>query len=1075
MVEQQPASVHILNKHDNATNMSSEGLHRPVIYSVAAIATVATAYLLYSQYNIPNPLAADGLHRSNAVRRPRRQHAEADLTAPVHHPRRRQSRPADSTRTVDRAIERLTNPPPGNTSFGTYHNSYLLPLPSGDEPDFSLDLDLLNLPHLYRSLQALHPEWTSDQQLSLRHHIEIMFTQAFIRTFWREDEDIDQDDQKELITALRMYGIPESVTETVLEVHYTDDLVLIADWNPDRPPIRSSEPADPPQVDGFIDDPMSIDEPNVDLTADASAERGHNMLNLLYHIAREQAKQAGYVHRGVECNSCGACPILGVRYHCSNCFDYDLCETCEAKEVHIKTHVFYKVRIPAPSRGQIKVVSPKWYPGNPNVFPPSLPRPLLERLKGEVSMDQPDIEGIYEQFKCLAGHQHDSDPAHLGMAIDRKAFDLFFIPSFSDRPSPANLIYDRIFAFYDANDDGVIDFLEFIRGITKLQDKSFMAKLRRVFQGYDLDGDGYICRKDFLRLFRAYYDLSTQLNREMLHRHEDMDLEDDIRETVQGNHPISAAFGGNNFSGHLGRYGQDKVQGANGDLEVATGPAGVLQEDLEMSGDRTAAIGVASREGRMKHPFRSFRQEPPRDDLLLHVPYRNNEVISIANMDDAGEEELQGPRPPFHTYGWPPIVPPDAHDIRTALGADVPLEEIDDPVDRSRVIFAQSQRFDAEYEDRRQSARRRAVNDRWRRRHFYLDEEEGMKRPVGYAEPDSSDDDSDVLLPETIDSSRRQSLRSRSSSKVRFDDSAIDTDYETRSNASSRSMTQNERWGGHELSRPTLDVGADVLYGAVQQGFNELIDCLFREKEDLAMAAHSTRQQRTTWKKELDEYAENRDQDEEEREEALAKADGMRTEELLNGGSSQEHFQLSITEGDAGSPEARVIVHQIQREINLAMHEIQVATQKSREPSPKLTTVQEYRDPTLPQFRPDDTSGGATHSKTESEQLPPSTKTLATWLRHQRIDEEAAIRGGHGRLTLLEFRQAIEAANAADRGEPAPVHNKKPKQRADGVTDPARATPATDENDENNDQYWEKSGDLGKLAFLGTWLEMASF
>ena len=75
------------------------------------------------------------------------------------------------------------------------------------------------------------------------------------------------------------------------------------------------------------------------------------------------------------------------------------------------------------------------------------------------------------------------------MAIDRKGFDLYFIPGSSGKSTPANLIYDRIFGFYDTNDDGLIGFDEFIRGLSRAQDKSRMARLRRIFEGYDLEGD----------------------------------------------------------------------------------------------------------------------------------------------------------------------------------------------------------------------------------------------------------------------------------------------------------------------------------------------------------------------------------------------------------------------------------------------------------------------------------------------------------------------------------------------------------------------------------------------------------
>ena len=198
---------------------------------------------------------------------------------------------------------------------------------------------------------------------------------------------------------------------------------------------------------------------------------------------------------------------------------------------------------------------------------------------------------------------------------------------------------------------------------------------------------------------------------------------------------------------------------------------------------------------------------------------------------------------------------PEDEDIINALGANVPLEEITDPIDRSRVFYAQSQRLDAESDNFLEQSRKKAVNARWRRRQFYLDQEEGMSKPQGYTERDSSDDESESLEeggfaklpPHNAASPQRPGTRSRSPSKVRFDDSAIDTDYETRSNASSRSIPVNERWAGVEFAKPEFDVGKDILYHAVQEGFNELLDGLFKPVEDAAMEAQSTRAEREKW------------------------------------------------------------------------------------------------------------------------------------------------------------------------------------------------------------------------------------
>ena len=33
-------------------------------------------------------------------------------------------------------------------------------------------------------------------------------------------------------------------------------------------------------------------------------------------------------HETISCDGCGATPIVGIRYRCSQCANYDLCETC---------------------------------------------------------------------------------------------------------------------------------------------------------------------------------------------------------------------------------------------------------------------------------------------------------------------------------------------------------------------------------------------------------------------------------------------------------------------------------------------------------------------------------------------------------------------------------------------------------------------------------------------------------------------------------------------------------------------------------------------------------------------------
>jgi hypothetical protein len=52
------------------------------------------------------------------------------------------------------------------------------------------------------------------------------------------------------------------------------------------------------------------------------------------------------VHHGVICDGCQATPIVGMRYKCTVCPDFDLCEACEVKGAHPVEHPLVKLRQP---------------------------------------------------------------------------------------------------------------------------------------------------------------------------------------------------------------------------------------------------------------------------------------------------------------------------------------------------------------------------------------------------------------------------------------------------------------------------------------------------------------------------------------------------------------------------------------------------------------------------------------------------------------------------------------------------------------------------------------------------------
>jgi len=61
-------------------------------------------------------------------------------------------------------------------------------------------------------------------------------------------------------------------------------------------------------------------------------------------IQKVKTSKIGSVHQGVKCDGCGVKPIVGVRYKCSICHNFDYCERCEETVDH--PHAFLKIKSP---------------------------------------------------------------------------------------------------------------------------------------------------------------------------------------------------------------------------------------------------------------------------------------------------------------------------------------------------------------------------------------------------------------------------------------------------------------------------------------------------------------------------------------------------------------------------------------------------------------------------------------------------------------------------------------------------------------------------------------------------------
>ena len=57
-------------------------------------------------------------------------------------------------------------------------------------------------------------------------------------------------------------------------------------------------------------------------------------------------KKSNVIHQGIKCNKCEMNPIVGIRYKCADCNDYNLCEKCEEENFisNVHPHNFIKIR-----------------------------------------------------------------------------------------------------------------------------------------------------------------------------------------------------------------------------------------------------------------------------------------------------------------------------------------------------------------------------------------------------------------------------------------------------------------------------------------------------------------------------------------------------------------------------------------------------------------------------------------------------------------------------------------------------------------------------------------------------------
>ncbi|KAK1808000.1 hypothetical protein LTR12_017646 [Friedmanniomyces endolithicus] len=348
--------------------------------------------------------------------------------------------------------------------------------------------------------------------------------------------------------------------------------------------------------------------------------------------------------------------IKGLLYYIAEEENFDVCATCEVTTVHQKTHVLAKIKIPLPVLSQIREQYPIWYPGDPQRLHSPLNGSARKILASQYDFEEPTIDALYDQFTCIANVPWSTDPLKIDAAIDRRAFNQALAPARWEGRHNQNAVYDRMFAFYDTNEDGLVGFGEFLSGLSYLRGPKRFASMRRALEGLDMDGDGFVDRSDFLRLFRAKYILQQQLVSDMVDSHE-QEQTMAAMDTLRSSQPISSIFNQEEIPQGGSRPQRGKERSRFNDMQPLPWTKTILEDHDPWPRDESPAPN--HRAGSVPDERERLRHHVSRFEELLYGAAED--VLPITTQH--GSTESGAVRP---------IVPNDVDSTHSAVQPEMP-------------------------------------------------------------------------------------------------------------------------------------------------------------------------------------------------------------------------------------------------------------------------------------------------------------------------------------------------------------------------------------------------------------------
>ena len=131
----------------------------------------------------------------------------------------------------------------------------------------------------------------------------------------------------------------------------------------------------------------------------------------------------------------------------------------------------------------------------------------LDEFAKITSLSIEEIRNLHTHFKAISAIEKDDG------VIDYQEFC-------SALKIDKSLISDRIFQLFDTNHDTVINFLEFVTGISMLMQENIETQIKLTFNIFDADKTGFISADYVMRLLQSSLDLldNIYIPKEVVHK-----------------------------------------------------------------------------------------------------------------------------------------------------------------------------------------------------------------------------------------------------------------------------------------------------------------------------------------------------------------------------------------------------------------------------------------------------------------------------------------------------------------------------------------------------------------------------